>query len=94
MENLGWQELLLVAIVAILVYGDRLPQTARKIGTKYAELKKKWENIQMDIRREIDSTVSEADIKKDIKEAVSDVNMDTLLIDKEKEANKTPPSSS
>lgn len=85
MDGIGWQELFLVLIIAILVYGERLPQTARKVGVKYAELKRKWQNMQMDIKREIDTAASETNIKSDFKQAISDVDMDKLLNDKEKQ---------
>ena len=79
MDSIGWQEIFLVLVVALLVYGERLPQAARKVGIKYAELKKKWQDIQMDIKREIDAAAKETDIKKDIDKAVGDADMDKPL---------------
>ena len=38
--SLGWPEILLIGVVAILLFGRRLPEVARSLGRGIVELKK------------------------------------------------------
>ena len=38
--SLGWPELLLIGVVAILLFGRRLPEVGRSLGRGIVELKK------------------------------------------------------
>jgi sec-independent protein translocase protein TatA len=46
LDFLGPSELVLVAIVAILLYGERLPEVARNFGKKFVEVKKSVQGIR------------------------------------------------
>ena len=45
----GWQEMLLIAVVAILLFGRRLPEVGRSLGLGIVELKKGLRGITDDI---------------------------------------------
>ncbi len=60
MFGLGWQELLLIFFIALLVFGPRkLPEIGRSIGKAIAEFKKSSEEL----KEEIEKAVDEADKK-------------------------------
>lgn len=54
MFGVGTQELMIVAIVALLLFGDRLPSVMRSLGSGMSEFKKGMNDIQNDVRRGID----------------------------------------
>jgi sec-independent protein translocase protein TatA len=58
MFGLGWSEMMIVGIVAILLFGKRLPEVARSLGGSYREFRKGLHEIQSQIHideREIEA---------------------------------------
>lgn len=54
MFDVGFSELLLVALVALIVLGpERLPDAARKAGLWIGRLKRSFNNIKNEVEREI-----------------------------------------
>jgi Tat protein translocase TatB subunit len=53
MGSFGFDEMLVVAIVAIVVYGKDLPQMARKVGRWYGKLKRQMTDMKDEIVRQI-----------------------------------------
>ena len=49
MFGLGFQELLIVGIVAVLLFGKRLPEVARSLGSSYQEFRRGLNEIQSQI---------------------------------------------
>jgi sec-independent protein translocase protein TatA len=54
MFGIGTQELLIVCVVALLLFGNRLPSVMRSLGSGISEFKKGMNEIQNDLRRNID----------------------------------------
>ena len=48
--NPGPQELIVVGIVALLLFGKRLPEVARNLGKGFSEFKKGMSGIQDEVR--------------------------------------------
>jgi sec-independent protein translocase protein TatB len=54
MDFLGWQELLLVAVVALIVIGpERLPETLRTLGLWMGRLRRSFVSVKTEIEKEI-----------------------------------------
>ena len=58
MFGLGIQELIIVGIVAVVLFGKRLPEVARSMGASYQEFRKGLSDIQsqMDLTSTIYNT--------------------------------------
>lgn len=71
MFDLGMQELIVIFIVALLVFGpQRLPELARSLGKGMAEIRKSLRGL----KEEIDSEMEE--IEKPVKEELKDITKD------------------
>ena len=49
--NLGWQELLIIAFIALLIFGRRLPEVGRSLGKGIVEFKKGLQDTGEEIKR-------------------------------------------
>jgi sec-independent protein translocase protein TatA len=56
--ELGSGEIILILIVALLVYGGRLPEVARSIGKSMAELKRGLTETRDVVAKELDPDLS------------------------------------
>jgi len=58
MFGIGTSELLIVGVIALLLFGDRLPQIMRQWGSSVSQFKKGLDDVNRDLRRELmsDST--------------------------------------
>ena len=63
---LGWQELLVIGVVAVLIFGRRLPEVGRSLGQGLVEFKKGLKGVKSDVQ----------DATDDAKDIVSDANRD------------------
>jgi sec-independent protein translocase protein TatA len=50
--------LLILGVIAVLLYGERLPEVARSVGKGFMEFKKGVRNIQDDLEGAINSATS------------------------------------
>ncbi len=76
MFDLGMQELIVIFVVALLVFGpQKLPELARSLGKGVAELKKALQGV----KEQIDSEVEE--IKAPLNEEIKDITKDLPRFD-------------
>lgn len=57
--GIGTVELVVIGVVAVLLFGSRLPEVARSIGGSYNEFRKGLSDIQNSIKNELDQEVRE-----------------------------------
>jgi sec-independent protein translocase protein TatA len=55
LQNLGTMELLIIAMVSLLVFGNRLPSVMRSLGKSVTEFKKGLAGIEDDIEQSVTS---------------------------------------
>ena len=48
MFGLGAFEIVLVASIAVMIYGKRLPEVGRTVGKTMGDLRKQWQTISRD----------------------------------------------
>ncbi len=49
-SGLGYQEMLLFGVIALMLFGSRLPEVARNFGRTYRELRRKVDEFQREFR--------------------------------------------
>jgi len=82
MFDVGFSEIALVAVVALLVLGpERLPRVARTAGALVRRARSSWQNVRSEIERElaaedlkksIDDVRRSADVRADVQAAKAD----------------------
>lgn len=50
--SFGWQEILIILVVGVLLFGRRLPEVGRNVGRSIVEFKKGLRGVQDEIDRE------------------------------------------
>lgn len=84
MFNLGFSEVIVIVVVALLVLGpEKLPEVARTLGKVIGDLKRTLD----DVKREIAAPVSE--FKREVEETRRDLTTTPLNLEKE-ETSQTP----
>lgn len=53
-QSLGWQELLIILVIGVILFGKRLPEVGRNVGKAIVEFKKGVKNVTDEIDREAD----------------------------------------
>lgn len=85
--SLGFMEMALIAIVAVVLFGGRLPEVARNFGQYYSQFRKQLSDIQSSITTEIDIKAA----SKPLLDDYSDVNQDDAINDQANEDFDAPP---
>jgi sec-independent protein translocase protein TatB len=83
MFDIGFSEIALIAVVALLVLGpERLPKVARTVGALVRRARSSWQNVRSEIERElaaedlkktINETRRAADVRTDLHAAAADI---------------------
>lgn len=80
MFDIGFGELLLVAVVALVVLGpERLPKAARTLGTLLRRVRNGWESVRDEVEREIEAE----EMKQKLKEAQDYMRQATRDVDEQ-----------
>ncbi len=66
----GW-EWMVVLIIAVLIFGRRLPDIARSFGKSITEFKKGVKDVNDEVQSSIDSAANEAEEKKEEQDSTS-----------------------
>jgi sec-independent protein translocase protein TatB len=93
MFDVGFSELLIIAVVALLVLGpERLPQAARFAGLWVRRARNHWASVQAELERELELER----LRKDIDSATEEVSapareLESALREVEADARMDPP---
>ncbi|MBL9080102.1 MAG: twin-arginine translocase TatA/TatE family subunit [Planctomycetes bacterium] len=69
LPSLGWQEMFLLIVIGLLLYGRNLPDAGRKLGRVVAQLKRGFDEF----KRQIDQDADLRDMKQTLKETTTDL---------------------
>jgi sec-independent protein translocase protein TatA len=51
---LGWQELIVIGVVAVLIFGRRLPEVGKSLGQGLVEFKKGLAGVKEEVKDAVD----------------------------------------
>jgi sec-independent protein translocase protein TatA len=54
LPNIGFQEMLVIAVIMLLLFGRRLPEVGRSLGKGIVEFKKGLKDVEDEVRRSSD----------------------------------------
>ncbi|MFO1076584.1 MAG: twin-arginine translocase TatA/TatE family subunit [Planctomycetota bacterium] len=74
LDSLGFQEMLILVVIGLLLYGRDLPQASRTLGRAVAKLKRGFQEFKDQIDREADI----GEMKKTLQRAKDDLRQVTL----------------
>lgn len=57
--GIGYAEIILIGIVAVVLFGSRLPEVARSVGQSYTQFRKGLNDIQSSVKSELDKEIDE-----------------------------------
>lgn len=61
--NIGATELLLIALLALFLYGKRLPEITKALGKGYREFKNNFDGVKNDLTKQMIDIAKDAEIK-------------------------------
>ena len=56
--NIGTPELIVIVVLAIILYGKRLPEITRALGKGYQEFKKNVDDVKNDFQKQVGDSYS------------------------------------
>lgn len=79
-ESIGWQELILIGALALIIFGPRkLPQLGRTIGKYMAEFRRATQEFKSTWESEVSAITT--DFKEELKDTSNDMRMLAILED-------------
>lgn len=54
--GLGWQEIIVIGLIAVLLFGKRLPEVGRSLGQGLVEFKKGLAGVKDEVKDAVEST--------------------------------------
>ncbi len=81
LQSLGWPELLVIGLIALLIFGRRLPEVGRSLGKGIVEFKKGLKDTGEEVKGDSPSI-------KDIKDIKNEITKKPLADDKPKDEDK------
>jgi len=58
MFGMGMQEMIIIGVVAVLLFGKRLPEVARNLGKSYMQFKSQLSEFQFDLNAAVEDEPS------------------------------------
>jgi len=80
MFDIGFSELFMVLVIALIVIGpERLPAVAKKIGRYVSKAKRTFENVKREVQSELETEelnkrLAENNLLKDVKDDMKDIS--------------------
>lgn len=72
LQNIGSFELIIVFIVALIIFGNKLPEVVRSASKTFGQFKRGMQEASDQVRREMEQAAVEADPRPEIEAAVSE----------------------
>jgi len=73
-SSFGWQEIVILLVLGVLVFGKRLPEVGKNFGRSIVEFKKGLKGVGDEIEAESNKQIEESD--DDVKEVKLPPNLD------------------
>lgn len=75
--GIGYLEIILIAIVAVMLFGNKLPEVARSVGQSYTQFRRGLNDIQTSIKDELDRELDEVKkLPREIDNAINTIHED------------------
>lgn len=73
----GITEMVFIGVLAVLLFGSKLPEVARSLGSSYQQFRKGLTDIQSSIKEDMDSVKQSVDLLPDYSDLDSDYDEPT-----------------
>lgn len=75
--GIGYAELMLIALIAVMLFGSKLPEVARSVGQSYTQFRSGLNDIQTSIKSELDQEIEEVKkIPQELEKAMEEIDDD------------------
>jgi len=80
--GIGSFELMLIAVIAVMLFGSKLPEVARSFGQSYTQFRRGLNDIQTSIKSELDRELDEVKkIPQELEQVAKDIEDDSPSYD-------------